>query len=57
MVAAPHVVVLVAFFFNWPSLQYVLTAVAAFVSKQLVTADQPVPVPRVQALSAAGQLF
>ena len=55
--AVPHAVVLVAFFFNCPALQYVLTFVAARVSKQLVTALQPVPVPCVQFVSAVGQLY
>ena len=57
IVLSPHVVLLVAFFFNCPALQYVLTLVAAFVSKHWVTAVQPVPVPWVHVLSAVGQLF
>lgn len=54
MVLAPHAVALVAFCFNWPALQYVLTLVAAFVWLHCSTLLQPVPVFRVQPLVAVG---
>lgn len=60
-VAVPHAVVLVAFLVNVPAVQIVaiglLLVDGVVVSVQSVTALQPLPVPRVHPVSAAGQSF